>query len=340
MLIQGRTKLVEKYGGERYKLLARDGNEIDTVVVDRRGKDYSDGDMLVICCEGNAGFYEYGITGTPLEAGFSVLGWNHPGFAGSTGIPFPENEANAIDVVMQFSINKLGFKPENIVIYAWSIGGYAATWGAMNYPDIRGLILDATFDDLLPLAISRMPPSWKPLVVRTIRDYMNLNNGEQLCKYSGPVLLVRRSQDEMISTKDTMPLQTNRGNNLLIKLLQCRYPKLVTDETAWVLTDWLAGDSAHQTELWNQQGVEEDLCLATLKSYAEENYPFFPMHIGEGMPLSTKIQLILFLAQKHMIDFDSTHCPPLPPELFQLPWKLDYDKNNPSHDNIYIVNKL
>lgn len=38
----------------------------------------------VICCEGNAGFYEYGITGTPIEAGYSVLGWNHPGFAHST----------------------------------------------------------------------------------------------------------------------------------------------------------------------------------------------------------------------------------------------------------------
>lgn len=344
MLIQGRTKLIEKYGGERFKLLACDGNEIDTVVIDRRGKEFAHGNILVICCEGNAGFYEYGIMGTPLEAGFSVLGWNHPGFAGSTGIPFPDNEANAIDVVMQFSINKLEFKPENIIIYAWSIGGYSATWGAMNYPDIGGLVLDATFDDLLPLAVSRMPPSWKPLVVRTIRDYMNLNNGEQLCKYPGPVLLVRRTQDEMISTKDTSPLQTNRGNNLLMKLLQCRYPKLVTDETAWALTDWLAGDSTHQTELWNQQGVEEDLCLATLKSYVEENSPFFPMNIGEGMSLSSKVQLILFLAQKHMIDFDSTHCPPLPPELFQIPWKLDYNGycmlNDTLHDDIYIVNKL
>lgn len=40
--------------------------------------------LQVVCCEGNAGFYEYGIATTPIEAGFSVLGWNHPGFAGST----------------------------------------------------------------------------------------------------------------------------------------------------------------------------------------------------------------------------------------------------------------
>jgi hypothetical protein len=45
---------------------------------------YSNGDWLVICCEGNAGFYELGMIGTPLEAGYSVLGWNHPGFGGSS----------------------------------------------------------------------------------------------------------------------------------------------------------------------------------------------------------------------------------------------------------------
>ena len=34
--------------------------------------------------EGNAGFYEMGCTGTPLDLNYSVLGWNHPGFGGSS----------------------------------------------------------------------------------------------------------------------------------------------------------------------------------------------------------------------------------------------------------------
>ena len=38
----------------------------------------------MVCCEGNSGFYEVGCMNTPLEAGYSVLGWNHPGFGGST----------------------------------------------------------------------------------------------------------------------------------------------------------------------------------------------------------------------------------------------------------------
>lgn len=35
---------------------------------------------------GNAGFYEIGIMSTPLSKKYSVVGWNHPGFAGSTVI--------------------------------------------------------------------------------------------------------------------------------------------------------------------------------------------------------------------------------------------------------------
>lgn len=44
----------------------------------------ANGDTLVITCEGNCGFYETGIISTPMNKGYSVLGWNHPGFGSST----------------------------------------------------------------------------------------------------------------------------------------------------------------------------------------------------------------------------------------------------------------
>ncbi|CAF88394.1 unnamed protein product, partial [Tetraodon nigroviridis] len=84
MLLQGQAKLVEEYDGQRNKLLACDGNHIDTMFVDRRRAGGRNGQTLVICCEGNAGYYEIGCMNTPLEGGYSVLGWNHPGFGCST----------------------------------------------------------------------------------------------------------------------------------------------------------------------------------------------------------------------------------------------------------------
>ena len=89
-------------------MIASDGNIIDLMTFDRRTSEK--GQTLVISCDGNAGFYEIGVLGTPLELGYSVIGWNHPGFGGSTGTPYPQNEANAANAVIQFAINELGFR--------------------------------------------------------------------------------------------------------------------------------------------------------------------------------------------------------------------------------------
>uniref|UniRef100_A0A8C4MDQ2 Phosphatidylserine lipase ABHD16A n=1 Tax=Equus asinus asinus TaxID=83772 RepID=A0A8C4MDQ2_EQUAS len=323
VLLQGQARLVEECNGRRAKLLACDGNEIDTMFVDRRGTAEPQGQKLVICCEGNAGFYEVGCVSTPLEAGYSVLGWNHPGFAGSTGVPFPQNEANAMDVVVQFAIHRLGFQPQDIIIYAWSIGGFTATWAAMSYPDISAVILDASFDDLVPLALKVMPDSWRGLVTRTVRQHLNLNNAEQLCRYQGPVLLIRRTKDEIITTTVPEDIMSNRGNDLLLKLLQHRYPRVMADEGLRVVRQWLeASSQLEEASIYSRWEVEEDWCLSVLRSYQAEHGPDFPWSVGEDMSADGRRQLALFLAQKHLQNFEASHCTPFPAQNFQMPWHL------------------
>nr|XP_058932286.1 phosphatidylserine lipase ABHD16A isoform X2 [Kogia breviceps] len=323
VLLQGQARLVEECNGRRAKLQACDGNEIDTMFVDRRGRPEPQGQKLVICCEGNAGFYEVGCVSTPLEAGYSVLGWNHPGFAGSTGVPFPQNEANAMDVVVQFAIHRLGFQPQDIIIYAWSIGGFTATWAAMSYPDISAVILDASFDDLVPLALKVMPDSWRGLVTRTVRQHLNLNNAEQLCRYQGPVLLIRRTKDEIITTTVPEDIMSNRGNDLLLKLLQHRYPRVMAEEGLQAVRQWLeASSQLEEASIFSRWEVEEDWCLSVLHSYQAEHGPEFPWSVGEDMSPDGRRQLALFLAQKHLHNFEATHCTPLPAQNFQMPWHL------------------
>jgi pimeloyl-ACP methyl ester carboxylesterase len=225
----GRRSLIDDHHGVRYKLQTNDDNYIDTMYVKNTTKD-SNGTKLVVCCEGNAGFYEIGIMNTAIAAGYSVLGWNHPGFGGSTGFPHPENEVNAVDTVMKFAIERLGYKQSNIIVFAWSIGGYPASWVTMNYPEIRGVILDATFDDVVELAVAKMPSNWKSLVIGTVRQYFNLNVSEQLKYYHGPIRLIRRTKDEIINTDPDEPIKTNRSNQILIRLFKERFPKLMKDK--------------------------------------------------------------------------------------------------------------
>lgn len=45
-----------------------------------------------------------------------------------------------MDVVVQFAIHRLGFQPQDIIIYAWSIGGFTGT----NLPPASPLPICAT----------------------------------------------------------------------------------------------------------------------------------------------------------------------------------------------------
>lgn len=89
--------------------------------------------------------------------------------------------------------------------------------------------------------------------------------------------------------------------------------------------------------------------MATLASYVEANEPGYPIKIGQDLTDDVKVQLVIFLvsggndlgardiesevfngafvffvlqASKHLIDYDSTHCTPLPKQLFHEPWDL------------------
>uniref|UniRef100_A0A8D0AXG6 Abhydrolase domain containing 16A, phospholipase n=1 Tax=Sander lucioperca TaxID=283035 RepID=A0A8D0AXG6_SANLU len=335
MLLQGQARLIEEFDGQRNKLVACDGNDIDTMFVDRRRDGGQNGQTLVICCEGNAGFYEVGCMNTPLEGGYSVLGWNHPGFGGSTGVPFPQNEANAMDVVIQFAIHKLGFQLTDIVVYAWSIGGFTASWAVMSYPEIQSVVLDASFDDLLPLALKVMPDSWRPLVQHTVRQYMNLNNAEQLLKYQGPVLLIRRTRDEIITTTGPEDVMSNRGNDLLLKLLQFRYPKIMTDEGVRVVRQWLGSSNPlEEASVYSGYEVDDDWCVSVLQSYQADRDVLFPWSVGKPLGHFTftrqinctqyypRTYIIHLKARKYMRNFETTHCTPLPASEFHSPWRL------------------
>jgi len=69
-----------------------------------------------------------------------VLGWNHPGFGGSSGAPYPDQERDAVEAIMEFAIKSLGFREQDIIIMGWSIGGFTSSHAASLYPNVQGLV--------------------------------------------------------------------------------------------------------------------------------------------------------------------------------------------------------
>lgn len=312
-LMEGREKLMMQHKGQRSKLRTADHNHIDTIFIDHRADDTPQGQKLVVCSDGNAGFYEIGCMSTPLEAGFSVVGWNHPGFSGSTGEPTPSQEQRAMDAVMQYCVNILSFQPHEIILFAWSIGGYNASWAAMTYPDVHSVVLDASFDHIQPLALSHMPRSWRWLIDLAIPNHLNLNNAQLLCKYPGKIQLVRRLKDETISTSESSQLESNRGNNLLMEIFTHRYPHLMNSDGIKALKLWLSADKLLQGVLLKSYEIGED----TVSIENNSNNETFPSEFGADMENELKEKALICLAREHMTDFDSTHCTHLPGHLFR-----------------------
>lgn len=304
--LDGRTKLIQGLLGQRNKLETREGNHIDSVFINRRGKT-KEGHILVICCEGSSGFYETGIMKTPFSGGYSILGWNYPGYMNSTGKPTPDEIVSAADTVMKFAIEKLNFKIENILIFGHSLGGYPASYLAKKCPKIAGLILDTTFDDIVPLAIFKLPCYSHELVENIVKCYFNINIAENISSYNGPVLLIRRLKDELINADPKKKLSGNRSNYLLISLLEKRFPNLfaslqhqpkdpVLEST---LLDYLSGGSDHQKRVLMKNGVNESICHDRLVSYIHTKKPScYPVEIGEekdNLHEKIKAKLLLYL---------------------------------------------
>ena len=110
------------------------------------------------------------------KAPFSVLGWNHPGFGDSTGMPYPVNVKAAITAVIEYAIKELGYVESEIVLYGRSTGGFSVLYGASKFPNLKGIYLDATFDDVMPLAEHVMPPAILPITTKTIRLVFQLRS--------------------------------------------------------------------------------------------------------------------------------------------------------------------
>ncbi|KJH41670.1 hydrolase, alpha/beta domain protein [Dictyocaulus viviparus] len=259
---------------------------------------------LVISCEGNAGYYEIGIANTPSQLGYSVLGWNQPGFGQSSGLPFPKNTLAAADAVMQYAKNVLGFREEDIVLFGWSIGGFPASWLAANYPNVRAVILDATFDDVLPLAQAKMPNVFSDVVEYAIRTYFDLDIGSIIAHYSGPIKLIRRLQEEILTTDDagteSERRATNRANFLLKCILQQRHSALMVGLESQV-DRWLAMTPEHRAKSLHPSN-ESELTIRRAKLFAACDH--------------------------YLTDFDATHVQPLDPRFFNIPDPIHNLKHN------------
>ena len=235
---------------------------------------------------------------------------------------------------MQYALH-MGFKQEQIVIFGWSIGGYPATWAAVNYPNIRALILDASFDDILPLAYANMPAFAESVVEIAIRKYYNLNIAAQVCNiyyfclwfqafsslcrlqlehFRGPVRIIRRYNDEIVTlyrgADEERRRRENRGNHLLAKFIKGRYSAVCrTDDDYNAVLNYL--DVSGTLE-------EAQLVADAVRALSSGLPPLERLDDAQ-----TRVHIIHLLCSTHFTDVFSSHVVPLKSAEFIVPEAVD-----------------
>lgn len=277
-----RSQFITKHGARRMKIDVNTESFVDSMFFDNRAKG-GNGRTLIICSEGNAAFYEVGIVTIPLAEGFSVIGWNRPGFGESRGVTNPQNERDAIKAILEYS--KFELKFDKIILFGWSIGGYPTAVGANvkdneNNPIVTGLILDATFDHIAPLAGVVLPAWFEPIATSVVKQEWDLDVSREVCKFKGPVVFFRRLRDEILSTGGPTRPDLNRINWLLYDVIQSRFP------------------------------VISDRSLSKVKNYIER---------GGSLAADDEYERMIFkFVKTRFVDIASGHNEPLPQKEFRM----------------------
>lgn len=228
-LNQYRSKILEQFNDSKRVKIELDNSGktfIDSIYIP--GTDSTLKKKIVICSEGNAGFYEVGILSAPFRKGYSVFGWNRPGFGQSFGQCNVENERRAITAILEYVRGVLKYKDQDIIVYGWSIGGYpsAVAANAVNTDGekiVSTMVLDATFDHITHLVGSVLPSFVVPIGVKLVKHGWDLDVDQELQYYTGDILFYRRLRDEIISPGGPQRPDLNRINFLVLNHIQAKF---------------------------------------------------------------------------------------------------------------------
>ncbi|KAI6645743.1 Abhydrolase domain-containing protein 16A [Oopsacas minuta] len=242
-LSAARYNIITNFNGVRARLQCNSSQILDTLYAKPR---YVVPNLLAISCVGNLSFQELGGINHWLRKGYAALGWNHCGYGYSSGSPTGRQEKEAILTIIAYAVQQLGYPLERIILHGSSIGGFTACYAAAAFPNIHGLLLESTFDDINNL-VPALVPCCLPhsLIKHSLRYCYDLNIISYLKMYKGPVTLIRKT-DDILMRSEIDEVGTNRANFLLLEIIKQRYGSVFTSE-----------ESLESVRIW--LGVEEDI---------------------------------------------------------------------------------
>jgi hypothetical protein len=106
--------------------------------------------------------------------------------------------------------------------------------------------------------------------------------------------------------------------------LSTRYPYIFDGNTIPYIRTWLSAKTdLDRSRILKSYSSDIESCEGRLHDYIEANSRTYPINIGnKDATLSNdeKLTLAFYLSDKYLVNYESSHCTPLPLNLFVEPW--------------------
>ena len=127
------------------------------------------------------------------------------------------------------------------------------------------------------------------------RNIWNLHNAEYLSNFDGPVTILRRNRDEIMQ-RDPSKVSQNRANNLLLYMLNDRYPHLMTAKSEKMLNQYLGLNTESSLVSWMVQHQERSMAQSVIESWS--NQPASSTKdLGKDLDEEIRISVLLYLGK-------------------------------------------
>ena len=128
------------------------------------------------------------------QMGYSSFTVDYPGFGSSEGQPSEAGTYEAAEAAWNYLTGPLNLKPDQIVIYGFSLGGGVASWLAAKHPP-GALILDSTFTRLADAALEHLPGKEEEVAAVLGDTYDTL---ARLADIHCPLLVLHNKDDRVV----------------------------------------------------------------------------------------------------------------------------------------------
>jgi hypothetical protein len=124
-----------------------------------------------------------------IDAGFSVLAWDYPGYGTSDGSPTEGIVLEIAGKIWDTIPQRFPYRHENVILYGRSLGGGPATWLAARH-NAAGLVLEGTFTSVFRVGLGTGNVRVLPWDI--------FNNLRWIRSIRCPVLVVHGTADEVV----------------------------------------------------------------------------------------------------------------------------------------------